>query len=85
MEDEFPNSLSGDACIEKPESSSSVGGWESLDWEVDDAIVRECVDAARRAKEIVDDSDMEELVFNAYGTNWIKHEGVLHPTRSVSV
>lgn len=84
VEDEFPNSLSGDVWIENPPTAASVGGWERLDWEVDEAIAKECVEAARRAKAIVDDSDMDELVFNAYGTEWIKNKGTLHPTRYFS-
>ena len=53
----------------------SVDGWKRLDWVVDERIIKECSEAARRAKVIADDSDADELVFDAYGVDWIKNEG----------
>ncbi|KAI0787668.1 acyltransferase ChoActase/COT/CPT [Fomes fomentarius] len=62
-----------------PEVTSNFDGWERIDWIVDEHIVQECSEAAKRAKVIVDDSDVDELVFDSYGTRWIKDEARLSP------
>ncbi|EJF64957.1 acyltransferase ChoActase/COT/CPT [Dichomitus squalens LYAD-421 SS1] len=54
-------------------------GWERMDWVVDGAIVQACEETAMRAKVVVDDSDADELVFDAYGVDWIKNEAGLSP------
>lgn len=82
-EDAFPSALGAEASSTQEAASGSdeeghVEGWERLDWVVDGKIEAECADAARRAKAIVDDSDNDELVFDAYGVDWIKNEGT-HP------
>lgn len=58
---------------------SSAGGWERLDWVVDDRIERECAAAEERAKAIVADSDNGILWFDDYGVDWIKDVARLSP------
>ncbi|KAF8653605.1 hypothetical protein AX16_003849 [Volvariella volvacea WC 439] len=57
----------------------AVGGWERLDWVVDDRIKKQCVDAQRRATEIIQDSDDSVLWFEGYGTDWIKTVAKMSP------
>ncbi|KAI0833477.1 acyltransferase ChoActase/COT/CPT [Trametes gibbosa] len=61
------------------DAKEGIEGWERLDWVVDAKIEAECVEAARRAKAIVDDSDSDELVYTAYGVDWIKEEARFSP------
>ncbi|KAH9945185.1 acyltransferase ChoActase/COT/CPT [Epithele typhae] len=78
IEDDFPAKLDpNDLSPRAP--SEAVEGWSRLDWVTDDLIARECDAAAERAKQIVDDSDADELVFDAYGTDWIRREARLSP------
>ncbi len=65
----FSSALDADVVLAQ---SGDVEGWERLDWVVDAKVEAECVEAARRAKAIVDNSDNDELVFDAYGVDWIK-------------
>lgn len=76
----FPSAVGVDDTSAPPGDTEGrpVDGWERLDWVVDEKIEAECIEAARRAKAIVDDSDNDELVFNAYGVDWIK-EGASPP------
>lgn len=62
-------------------------GWEKLEWVTDEYIARECMEAGRRAKDIIVDSDDSVLWFAEYGADWMKSVGVLpiisilrHPT-----
>ncbi|EIW57547.1 acyltransferase ChoActase/COT/CPT [Trametes versicolor FP-101664 SS1] len=71
----FPSALhADDSSVQSGDAAGGylVSGWERLDWVVDAKIEAECAEAARRAKAIVDDSDNDELVFDAYGVDWIK-------------
>ena len=79
-DDAFPGRIENDQLTSNA-SSYPVDrtGWERLDWVTDVRIVKECEEAARRAKKIVDDSDADELVFTDYGVDWIKDEGWLCP------
>lgn len=76
----FPSTVDVDDILVQSGDADGrlVDGWERLDWVVDGKIEAECVEAARRAKAIVDDSDNDELVFDAYGVDWIK-EGACSP------
>ncbi|KAI0367761.1 acyltransferase ChoActase/COT/CPT [Pilatotrama ljubarskyi] len=84
-EDVFPHRLGSERCEsglggEKGEDAMRIAdGWERLDWVVDSRLEAECEEAAKRAKAIVDDSDNDELVFDAYGVDWIKNEARLSP------
>ncbi|KAH9917835.1 acyltransferase ChoActase/COT/CPT [Fomitopsis serialis] len=60
-------------------SARSVEGWERLDWVVDERIRRECGEAERRVKTVVEDSDDGFLWFVDYGAEWIKNEARLSP------
>ncbi|TCD69360.1 hypothetical protein EIP91_007916 [Steccherinum ochraceum] len=51
----------------------SMDGWRQLNWVTDERIERECVEAEKRAKALVDDSDDSVLWFHAYGSAWIKN------------
>ncbi len=76
-EDAFPERLGPQhELLVDLEVTSSFDGWERIEWIVDEHIVQECSEAATRAKVIVDDSDVDELVFDSYGTRWIKDEGL---------
>ncbi|KAI0671738.1 acyltransferase ChoActase/COT/CPT [Trametes maxima] len=82
-EDAFPERL-GDAgasaaFLLSESQTENVDGWERLDWVTDDKIVAECEGAAKRVKAIVDDSDNDELLFDAYGVDWIKSQARLSP------
>ncbi|KAJ7030394.1 acyltransferase ChoActase/COT/CPT [Mycena alexandri] len=46
--------------------------WERLDWDVDDKIASECIDALARADAIIANSDPNAYWFQEYGTDWIK-------------
>lgn len=61
--------------FESATASSAPRGWERLDWEIDDHIVQECVQAENRAKAVIADSDDDVLLFAHYGTDWIKGKG----------
>ena len=76
VEDEFSSIAQDDTFMSGSPPNAVVGGWTRLDWVTDDTIAKECEGAAARAKAIVDDSDADELVFDAYGTEWIKNEGM---------
>ncbi|KAI1797126.1 acyltransferase ChoActase/COT/CPT [Ganoderma leucocontextum] len=78
-EDAFRGRLKEDVRGFAGADQANVEGWERLDWVVDDVIIKEYEGAAARAKAIVDDSDVDELVFNAYGVDWIKSEARLPP------
>ncbi|KAI0359864.1 acyltransferase ChoActase/COT/CPT [Trametes cingulata] len=84
-EDAFPMRLSSDGAESAVDTEGEDGGaervdgWGRLEWVVDARIEAECQEAARRAKAIVDDSDNDELVFNAYGVDWIKNVARLSP------
>lgn len=54
-------------------------GWKRLKWVVDSHITAECARAESRIRPIVQDSDDHVLWFDAYGTDFIKHEGKLVP------
>ncbi|KAI0749339.1 acyltransferase ChoActase/COT/CPT [Daedaleopsis nitida] len=75
-EDAFPRPLVASNILL---SDVEDGGWTRLDWVVDERITTECREAAKRAKAIVDDSDCDELVFDAFGVRWIKEEACLSP------
>lgn len=53
----------------------SAQGWEKLEWITDAKIAQECVNAGKRAKAIVDDSDDNVMWFDVYGSDWIKNTG----------
>ncbi|TFY60452.1 hypothetical protein EVJ58_g5142 [Rhodofomes roseus] len=55
----------------------AVGGWERLEWVVDERIRKECDEAEKRVKIIVEDSDQGLLWFTDYGAEWIKNEARL--------
>ncbi|KAF5382187.1 hypothetical protein D9615_004445 [Tricholomella constricta] len=55
------------------------GGWERLDWAVDDKVRKECIAAQTRAIKIIQDSDDSVLWFEGYGTDWIKGIAKLAP------
>ena len=74
VEDDFPCELDSNVWLDTI-SKPDVDGWTRLQWVVDDTIKMECEEAAKRAKAIVDDSDTDELIFDAYGVDWIKREG----------
>ncbi|RPD60077.1 acyltransferase ChoActase/COT/CPT, partial [Lentinus tigrinus ALCF2SS1-6] len=76
-DDAFPESV--ESGLLGAQVDSDTTGWERLDWVTDDRIAQECDHAAIRAKEIVDESDVDELVFTGYGINWIKNEARLSP------
>lgn len=50
-------------------------GWERLYWVTDGYIAKECVEAEKRAKEIIADSDDSVLWFAEYGADWMKSIG----------
>ncbi|KAI0635930.1 acyltransferase ChoActase/COT/CPT [Trametes polyzona] len=80
-EDAFPYRIEAgaDASYHTKGDATAVDGWQRLDWVVDEKVKVECVEAAKRAKTIADDSDNDELVFDAYGVDWIKNEACLSP------
>lgn len=53
-----------------------IGGWRRLDWVVDGRIRRECVEAEERARRVVQNSDAALLVYDAYGRDYIRNEGM---------
>ncbi|KAG5651360.1 hypothetical protein H0H81_008929 [Sphagnurus paluster] len=61
-----------EAAFEGALDGTDPGGWERLDWIVDDKIRKECDAAHARALKIVEDSDDSVLWFEGYGTDWIK-------------
>ncbi|KAI0951280.1 hypothetical protein AcW1_008362 [Taiwanofungus camphoratus] len=62
-----------------------AGGWERLDWVVDEHIDRECVAAEERARAIVADSDDGFLWYTTYGADWIKNTARLSPDAYVQM
>ncbi|KAI0719277.1 acyltransferase ChoActase/COT/CPT [Cerioporus squamosus] len=79
-DDAFPERIGSDMlAMDTGSDAVDTTGWERLDWVTDERIAKECDEAARRAKEIVDDSDTDELVFTAFGVSWIKDEARLSP------
>lgn len=64
-----------DAFVADPQSPEFTSKWERLDWVVDDKLRRECVEAAARARNILENSDDSVLWFDKYGTDWIKNIG----------
>ncbi|KZT00792.1 acyltransferase ChoActase/COT/CPT [Laetiporus sulphureus 93-53] len=68
-----------DAFVQSERLDGLSTGWERLDWVVDERIQRECTEAERRAKRIVDDSDDGILWFDAYGAEWIRDAARLSP------
>lgn len=59
-----------------PEATESTGGWERCDFVVDEALSKEIVAAGERAKEIIEDSDAQQLWWDQYGAEWIKKSGM---------
>jgi hypothetical protein len=51
------------------------GGWERLDFDLDNRLRAACEEAAVRAKVVIADSDDTVCWFNDFGSNWIKTEG----------
>jgi len=61
-------------------SNDSVSPYvERLDWVVDKQIEVWCVDASTKARRIVDDSDASMLVFEEFGSEWVKDVGMSLP------
>lgn len=58
------------------EANGKGEGWERLDWVTDGYIAKECVEAEKRAKEIIADSDDSVLWFAEYGADWMKSIGM---------
>lgn len=63
-----------EGSAETPPATTS-GGWERLDWAVDDQIRGECIVAEEKLRQIVQDSDHSVLWFDSYGTDWIHNQG----------
>jgi carnitine O-acetyltransferase len=63
------------AAFQKSSSVEFSGGWERLEWIVDDRIQKECGAVQARALSIIHDSDDSVLWFEGYGTDWIKGVG----------
>lgn len=57
------------------EANGNGEGWERLEWVTDEYIAKECVEAEKRAKEIIADSDDSVLWFAEYGADWMKSIG----------
>ncbi|WVQ66414.1 uncharacterized protein L199_004594 [Kwoniella botswanensis] len=53
-------------------SSSTVDGWNKLDWVVDEGITKEIEGCKERNQKLIDDSDASQLWWNEYGAEWIK-------------
>lgn len=48
------------------------GYWTRLDWVTDDYIEHECIEAEKRANQVIQESDDSVLLFQEYGADWIK-------------
>lgn len=59
------------AAFERRSNTEISGGWERLEWTVDDKIHMECAAAQSRALDVIHDSDDSVLWFENYGTDWI--------------
>jgi carnitine O-acetyltransferase len=51
------------------------GGWKRCEFVLDDALRKEIGEAEARAREIVMDSDAQQLWWDRYGAEWIKKSG----------
>ena len=51
-------------------------GWERLEWVTDKKIAQACLDAEQRARRVVQDSDSYALVYDRYGSDWIRSQGM---------
>jgi len=65
----------GDTSEDEGAEELSAGGWERLEWVVDERIERECRRAELDARALIADSDTNELWFTDYGADWIKDVG----------
>ncbi|EGN98888.1 hypothetical protein SERLA73DRAFT_54801 [Serpula lacrymans var. lacrymans S7.3] len=71
-----------------PTSSTPIrqsGGWERLEWVVDQKIKDECLRAENRAKLLIDNSDDSAFWFTDYGADWIKDVAQLSPDAYVQM
>ncbi|KAH8099965.1 acyltransferase ChoActase/COT/CPT [Cristinia sonorae] len=65
----------GPIDLTEPHFSSSnvdMASWRRLDWDTDAYIEAQCIEAEKRIKCLVNNSDDGAMWFNAYGTSWIK-------------
>ncbi|KIP05852.1 hypothetical protein PHLGIDRAFT_24881 [Phlebiopsis gigantea 11061_1 CR5-6] len=67
-----PDEFSAPLGLSEHEISAVPRRWRRLDWDVDERIRRECLEAEERVRNIVKDSDNSVLWFDAFGTDWIK-------------
>lgn len=51
------------------------GGWERLDWQVDETLQKEIGRAQQDAQKVIADSEPSQLWFGDYGAEWIKSVG----------
>ncbi|KAF8529840.1 acyltransferase ChoActase/COT/CPT [Gautieria morchelliformis] len=71
-----PSGVAGEAAAE---TDSRTPGFRRLDWVVNDWIKKQCTEAEQHASRICEDSDASVLVFQDYGTKWVKDVGSLSP------
>lgn len=64
----------GDGVVD--EGNGYGEGWERLEWVTDEYIAKECVEAEKRAKAIIADSDDSVLWYAEYGAEWMKSVGM---------
>lgn len=65
-----------DGAEQASEVNEKEEGWERLEWVTDEYIERECIEAEKRAQEIIADSDDSVLWFAEYGADWMKSVGM---------